>query len=129
MMKLLLMTTTLTAFIVAAAAEANPNRGNYLRHNNDDRILKKIKWEQFVEELQESLASSETTLPSASPTYEPSASPTKVRFSCHWLILYHSFCTHDICHLTLHCKSYPRLSHYMSGTNSCTIESAYIDSH
>eukprot|EP00574_Skeletonema_japonicum_P001759 CAMPEP_0201738564 /NCGR_PEP_ID=MMETSP0593-20130828/45317_1 /ASSEMBLY_ACC=CAM_ASM_000672 /TAXON_ID=267983 /ORGANISM="Skeletonema japonicum, Strain CCMP2506" /LENGTH=697 /DNA_ID=CAMNT_0048232789 /DNA_START=70 /DNA_END=2163 /DNA_ORIENTATION=+ len=82
-MKLLLMTTSLTALIVTAvvvatAAEANPNRGNYLRHNNDDRILKKIKWEQFADEIQESLASITTAQPSiSSTTYGPSASPTK----------------------------------------------------
>ena len=89
-MKLLLMTTSLTALIVTAvvvatAAEANPNRGNYLRHNNGDRILKKIKWEQFADEIQESLASITTAQPSiSSTTYGPSASPTKVRFSFHW---------------------------------------------
>lgn len=79
------MTTTLAALIVAAVAEAKPSRGNYLRQNNDDRLLKKIKWEQFAEEIQEGLASAVTTQPSASPTYEPSASPTKVRFSFRWL--------------------------------------------
>ncbi len=113
MMKMLLMTTALAALIVVAAAEANPNRGNYLRHNNDDRILKKIKWEQFAEELQESLASAVTTQPSANPTYEPSASPTKVRFPFIGWFLYHAFCIHDMCHLTLYCKSCPRRSHYM----------------
>ncbi len=86
MMKMLLVTTSLTALIVAAVEQTNPNRGNYLRHNYDDRILKKIKWEQFADEIQESLASLTTAQPSiSSTTYGPSASPTKVRFSFHWL--------------------------------------------
>jgi len=92
-------------------AESSPIRDNYLRQNHGDRILKKVDWGKFAEEIQanqeedkeeedkeeeddeeidwnafaaglESAGVITTTQPTVnSTTAKPSTSPTQVRFS------------------------------------------------
>eukprot|EP00985_Skeletonema_marinoi_P007231 scaffold3166_cov102-Skeletonema_marinoi.AAC.7 len=98
------MMATLFGVVVA---EALPIRGNYLRQNHGDRILKKVNWEKIAEEIQanqeeeedeeidwnafaaglvsagvitttQPTVSSTTAKPSTSPTQTPTPEPTKV---------------------------------------------------
>mmetsp|Transcript_5923 Transcript_5923/g.9948 ORF Transcript_5923/g.9948 Transcript_5923/m.9948 type:complete len:718 (+) Transcript_5923:167-2320(+) len=107
MMKLLLLTTMMATLFGVVVAEALPIRGNYLRQNHGDRILKKVDWEKIAEEIQanqeeeedeeidwnafaaglvsagvitttQPTVSSTTAKPSTSPTQTPTPEPTKV---------------------------------------------------
>ena len=113
MMKLLLLTTMMATLFGVVVAEALPIRGNYLRQNHGDRILKKVDWEKIAEEIQANQEEEEdeeidwnafaaglvsagvitTTQPTvSSTTAKPSTSPTQVRYSSSGK--YYSCCLH-----------------------------------
>ena len=120
MMRLLLLTTTMATLFGVVVAESSTIRGNYLRQKHGDRILKKVDWEKFAEEIQANQEEDKeedeeidwnafaadlvsagvitTTQPTVdSTTAKPSTSPTQVRFSSSGK--YYSCCLHMSSHI------------------------------